>query len=124
MTDAEAKVAAIQAHNECHRRWATLSDEQRSGTTFHGWESHLPADRLSTYADVPPHADRRVETVNLPDPDLRALGTLAEWASEPKPCPECGAGKCGNCDGTSWDNSRDQAIDCPCLLAGHPRRTA
>lgn len=39
-------------------------------------------------------------------------------------CPECQAGKCGNCDGTSWDARADEPTTCPCSLLDHPRRTA
>lgn len=39
------------------------------------------------------------------------------------PCPECQAGKCGNCDGTMWNNKIDALDDCPCSSTGHPRRT-
>lgn len=41
-----------------------------------------------------------------------------------KPCPECAAGKCGNCDGGSWDLRQDAPATCPCAYADHPRRTA
>ena len=34
--------SAVAAHQACHERWDRLSPEQRSGTTFHGWESHVP----------------------------------------------------------------------------------
>lgn len=34
-------------------------------------------------------------------------------------CPECEAGKHGNCDGTSWDNELDHEIPCPCEQRGH-----
>jgi len=33
------------------------------------------------------------------------------------PCPECAAGKHGNCDGRSWDLIADQPAPCPCA---HP----
>jgi hypothetical protein len=39
-------------------------------------------------------------------------------------CPECEAGKCGNCDGTTWDNVADKASVCPCAATRHERRTA
>jgi hypothetical protein len=29
-------------------------------------------------------------------------------------CPECEAGKCGNCDGTAWDKVRDEEAVCTC----------
>lgn len=40
-------------------------------------------------------------------------------------CPECRAGKCRNCDGTSWDEQADKQVTCPCdhgILLGvvHP----
>lgn len=37
-----------------------------------------------------------------------------------RPCPECAAGKHGNCDGTTWDNTRDERVPCPCPSAQHP----
>jgi hypothetical protein len=37
----------------------------------------------------------------------------------PDICPECGQGKCGNCDGTTWDNVHDEPAPCPCYMAGH-----
>lgn len=40
------------------------------------------------------------------------------------PCPECEAGKCGNCDGDAWDKVNDTPAVCPCFENGHPRRTA
>lgn len=36
-----------------------------------------------------------------------------------EPCPECLAGKCGNCDGTTCDNHKDEPTVCPCYSAGH-----
>lgn len=36
-----------------------------------------------------------------------------------RPCPECRAGKCRNCDGTTWDDDRDERAVCPCWGAGH-----
>lgn len=38
---------------------------------------------------------------------------IIEW------CPECQQGKHGNCDGTGWDNLRDEPTDCPCALRDH-----
>lgn len=37
-------------------------------------------------------------------------------------CPECTVGKCGNCNGESWDVVTDEPMRCPCDLLGHPRR--
>lgn len=34
-------------------------------------------------------------------------------------CPECRAGKCGNCDGGAWDRAEDKPCDCRCALRGH-----
>lgn len=45
-------------------------------------------------------------------------------AQQVENCPECHAGKCGNCDGKSWDKIKDQPGICPCWLDGHKRRTA
>jgi hypothetical protein len=42
-------------------------------------------------------------------------------ASLIEPCPECLAGKCGNCDGRAWDQLQDEPAECPCARAGHPR---
>lgn len=36
-----------------------------------------------------------------------------------RPCPECLAGKCGNCNGETWDIRYDAPTDCPCHEAGH-----
>lgn len=36
-----------------------------------------------------------------------------------EPCPECKAGKCPNCDGTSWDQRNDRRAPCPCATAEH-----
>jgi hypothetical protein len=41
-----------------------------------------------------------------------------------EPCPECIAGKCGNCDGSSWDHAGEQPAPCPCASVQHPRRTS
>jgi hypothetical protein len=35
------------------------------------------------------------------------------------PCPECQAGKCGNCDGTAWDFDYDEYTVCPCFSSNH-----
>jgi hypothetical protein len=35
------------------------------------------------------------------------------------PCPECLAGKHGNCDGTTWDTVADEPADCPCAANEH-----
>lgn len=58
---------------------------------------------------------------HLPRPSKLYQSTLWEKVSahEPNPCPECRAGKCRNCDATSWDNELDTAISCPCADAGH-----
>jgi hypothetical protein len=34
-------------------------------------------------------------------------------------CPECTAGKHGNCDGTSWNPKADDVDTCPCAERGH-----
>jgi hypothetical protein len=34
-------------------------------------------------------------------------------------CPECRAGKHGNCDGTGWDIDADERVPCPCLDESH-----
>jgi hypothetical protein len=34
-------------------------------------------------------------------------------------CPECKAGKHGNCDGMAWDFKRDQEAECFCAEEGH-----
>ena len=36
-------------------------------------------------------------------------------------CPECVAGKHGNCHGDAWDNDTDERVDCACALDGHGR---
>ena len=33
-------------------------------------------------------------------------------------CPECGAGKHRNCDGSTWDYQRDEPGVCPCTCSG------
>lgn len=33
--------------------------------------------------------------------------------SEPV-CPECQQGKCGNCDGTAWNDAADDIDTCTC----------
>lgn len=40
------------------------------------------------------------------------------WARV-KPCPECAAGKCRNCDGTTWDEHTDSPTVCPCAHRNH-----
>ena len=44
---------------------------------------------------------------------------LEAAALEPSPCPECFAGKCRNCDDTTWSDVRDELTACPCSAAGH-----
>ena len=34
-------------------------------------------------------------------------------------CPECYAGKHGNCDTTTWDFVADEPGVCPCFTEGH-----
>jgi hypothetical protein len=53
-------------------------------------------------------------------------GSAVFWAPVgtplPRPveaCPECQQGKHGNCDGTSWDDLRDEPTDCPCARRDH-----
>jgi hypothetical protein len=43
------------------------------------------------------------------------LRYAAEQRAAIRPCPECGAGKHRNCDGTSWDNFMDAPDACPCV---------
>jgi hypothetical protein len=40
---------------------------------------------------------------------------------EPPPdvCPECRAGKHGNCDGGAWDWETDAAVPCRCAMNDH-----
>lgn len=40
---------------------------------------------------------------------------LLELANALAPCPECGAGKHANCDGTTWDAAADALTTCPCF---------
>jgi hypothetical protein len=48
-----------------------------------------------------------------------------EWPGTVKPtsirCPECAAGKHGNCDGTALDTATDEFVPCPCASADHGR---
>ncbi len=46
---------------------------------------------------------------------------LAHDHDDPGPCPECAAGKHGNCDGTTWDADLevDGPADCPCYVGDH-----
>jgi hypothetical protein len=41
--------------------------------------------------------------------------------SEQWECPECKAGKCGNCDGTALDLDRDEIVECICDTHSHER---
>lgn len=36
-------------------------------------------------------------------------------------CPECAQGKCGNCDGSAWDNKKDDIVPCACSAEIHSR---
>jgi hypothetical protein len=47
--------------------------------------------------------------------DARADGVPAP----PPPCPECLAGKHGNCSGFTWNDDTDERDVCPCSDAGH-----
>ena len=50
------------------------------------------------------------------DPEIAAA-----IATAIKPvCPECTQGKHGNCDGTAWDEARDEVALCHCTEEGHP----
>lgn len=33
-------------------------------------------------------------------------------------CPECIAGKCGNCNGDAWDDDKDEPMECLCAHGG------
>lgn len=35
------------------------------------------------------------------------------------PCPECTQGKHPNCDGTMWDNDKDELENCVCAQLDH-----
>lgn len=48
----------------------------------------------------------------------RLAGWVGSWPP-PARCPECVAGKHGNCDGTTWDEAADAPGSCPCADAGH-----
>jgi hypothetical protein len=39
--------------------------------------------------------------------------------NEPRPCPECNAGKHQNCDNHTLDETTDELVPCPCSEAGH-----
>lgn len=39
-------------------------------------------------------------------------------------CPECRAGKHGNCDGYAWDDQLDEPTACSCDVALHPTSDA
>lgn len=47
------------------------------------------------------------------------LWTLGAAEIVPQPCPECRAGKHGNCDGQAWDYVADVPAACPCAGGGH-----
>jgi hypothetical protein len=38
-------------------------------------------------------------------------------------CPECSAGKHGNCDGTALDIETDEIVDCDCKHVDHQATT-
>ena len=66
------------------------------------------------------------------DPTTRVIGLPVRRSDIEKPriardfvgaCPECVAGKHGNCDGTTWDDVADAPADCPCAAEGHRRIT-
>lgn len=39
-------------------------------------------------------------------------------------CPECTAGKCGNCDGTALNPTTDLIVDCECASSAHIKASA
>lgn len=41
---------------------------------------------------------------------------IAEWSTPPERhvCPECEQGKHANCDGTAWDDAKDEPTSCTC----------
>jgi hypothetical protein len=107
-----------------------LVDVRREPLTYLGkcacWADHPD---LETYAQ----AEVRREGFPGMDPDefvrrffvdaqgmaRDAVVTRLEWRYLDAPrCPECQQGKCGNCDGTSWDETADQPIPCPCTHGG------
>jgi len=54
------------------------------------------------------------------DPRARVLHEVVFAKDDvPEPCPECAAGKHGNCDGSTWNNATDDFDVCPCWAAGH-----
>jgi hypothetical protein len=45
--------------------------------------------------------------------------TDMQWAAAKIECPECKAGKHGNCHGDAWDNDADEPVVCFCYAWGH-----
>lgn len=50
------------------------------------------------------------------------VGPICECGAKVQPtthvCPECEQGKCGNCDGTAWDDAADTETECTCTHGG------
>jgi hypothetical protein len=60
----------------------------------------------------------RLEEILTTPLDPAAFGLDPATYARPS-CPECAAGKCGNCDGTTWDLTVDEPATCPCSARQH-----
>lgn len=82
----------------------------------------MTAHRMTVACLYARHADCS-GTAPLPplaaDPCACVCHHVTHSTTDPPPCPECAAGKCGNCDGRTWDRDADDYTDCPCAGAGH-----
>lgn len=65
---------------------------------------------------VPSGATEFIRADVQPDPPADQPNPPPPVAYDPLPpiCPECLAGKCGNCNGQAWDHDADEPADCEC----------
>jgi hypothetical protein len=79
----------------------------------------LPTGQVVEY--MPAGVDMFVAADVQPDPPEDQPNPPPPTTYDPLPpiCPECLAGKCGNCDGQAWDDATDEPAPCACTEEVH-----
>lgn len=119
---------SVHDPSEVLGRWAMAGEKQAAGVC-RDWraesgganyvvERHLGSTIFVVVPDAPADGVPPPSAVEAADPGGidPPPGTGAPW------CPECLAGKHGNCDGTTLDPATDDITTCPCGANDHPIR--
>lgn len=80
----------------------------RTMSTSNGWA--IVRDAVRAFDYCPRHAGRPTPPPLVPTTthvDVELTPNL--WV-----CPECGQGKCGNCNGWAWNFDADEKTQCQC----------